>query len=103
MLFSLRCKVHRKASFRSQGSPFFFLGGGWQSGIGTSLFFLVIWFYPFSIIPPMVHNDIFLNITVFISQGQAGEALELSNEAVIRMSRSTAEESTFRVLFVKGL
>lgn len=91
-----------KASFRSQGSPYLFFFFG-QSGIGTSLFFLVIWFYPFSIIPPMVHNDIFLNITVFISQGQAGEALELSNEAVVRMSRSTAEESTFRVLFVKGL
>lgn len=99
----LMCNM--KASFRSQGSPylFFFFFFGEQSDIGTSFFFLVIRFYPFSIIPPMVHNDIFLNITVLISQGQAGEALELSNEAVIGMSRSTAGESTFRVLFVKGL
>ena len=50
----------------------------------------------------MAYSDIFLNITVFLSQGQAGEALGLSNGAVIRVSRNTGEKSTFKLLVVKG-
>jgi len=50
----------------------------------------------------MAHKDIFLNIAVFLSQEQAGEALEISNGAVIRMSQSTGEQSTFKLLIVKG-
>jgi hypothetical protein len=89
-----------KASFRSQVSP---RGISLvEKGIGTSFFLLALWFYSDSIIPPMAHNDIFLNITVFLSQGQAGEALELSNGTVIRMSQSSGEESTFKISVVKG-
>ena len=50
----------------------------------------------------MAHNDTFLKITVFLSQGQAGEVLELSNGAIIRMSRNTGDESTFKLSVVKG-
>jgi len=78
------------------------VGFGGRGGIGTSFFLLVLWFYPDSIIPPIAHNDIFLHITVFLSQGQEGEAFGLSNGTVIRMSRNSGEESTLKLLVVKG-